>query len=343
MAINAIGNGIPFPRGEGIPSAVRDSMVLWYDLKRQGATNESMAANPKLKDLSGNGHDTTCYNFAWSGMSGIGGFPFSFNDSFLGDNEIIINSRTENNISFVSSSINSWQIGIDKSKYNNISYQLYLKGDKNGRYTITLADENYKYVYNQEISKGFNTIKPFPDEYFNKSSYIYLETPTNAVISCRIEPLYPNALVSDGVDDYAYVEGLPLLTDYTVIAKRNYIEINKDTCLASKSTSAGVGAFIFEEKHSTNLPTVYSFGKATAIQINENKNEIVYMTPISYNGLSINKGGGVDTNTLYLGTLRNDTRKFNGALYSFILFNHTLTTKEINWVKENLIEGDIEL
>ena len=51
--------------------SIRDAMILWYDLKKQGATNESMASNHTLRDLSGNGHDATCYNFAWTEESGI--------------------------------------------------------------------------------------------------------------------------------------------------------------------------------------------------------------------------------------------------------------------------------
>ena len=58
-------------KGGGMEAAIRRSMVLWYDIARQGCTNESMAANPVLKDLSGNGHDATCYNFAWTEESGI--------------------------------------------------------------------------------------------------------------------------------------------------------------------------------------------------------------------------------------------------------------------------------
>ena len=38
-----------------------------------GHTNEDMAEYPVLTDLTGNGHDISCNNFAWSGMSGIGG------------------------------------------------------------------------------------------------------------------------------------------------------------------------------------------------------------------------------------------------------------------------------
>lgn len=51
--------------------SIMDSIILWYDIKRQGATNENMAENPILRDLSGNGYDATCYNFAWTEESGI--------------------------------------------------------------------------------------------------------------------------------------------------------------------------------------------------------------------------------------------------------------------------------
>lgn len=39
-----------------------------------GLTNEQMAENPVWKDLTGNGHDLQMKNFAWGGMSGIGGY-----------------------------------------------------------------------------------------------------------------------------------------------------------------------------------------------------------------------------------------------------------------------------
>lgn len=39
-----------------------------------GLTNEQMAENPVWKDLTGNGHDLQMKNFAWGGMSGVGGY-----------------------------------------------------------------------------------------------------------------------------------------------------------------------------------------------------------------------------------------------------------------------------
>lgn len=57
------GNNDGFP---SIPGIVARYSAL-------GLTNEQMAANPVWKDLTGNGHDLQMKNFAWGGMSGVGG------------------------------------------------------------------------------------------------------------------------------------------------------------------------------------------------------------------------------------------------------------------------------
>ena len=43
-----------------------------------GLTNEQMAENPIWKDLTGNGHDLQMKNFAWKGMSGVGGYTENY-------------------------------------------------------------------------------------------------------------------------------------------------------------------------------------------------------------------------------------------------------------------------
>lgn len=60
---------------DGFPSV--PGMIARYSAL--GLTNEQMAENPVWKDLMGNGHDLQMKNFAWSGMSGVGGYVQNFN------------------------------------------------------------------------------------------------------------------------------------------------------------------------------------------------------------------------------------------------------------------------
>lgn len=76
--MNLIGNinAIPFRRfrgGGGVaPFPSIPGMIARYSAL--GLTNEQMTENPVWKDLTGNGHDLQMKNFAWKGMSGIGGY-----------------------------------------------------------------------------------------------------------------------------------------------------------------------------------------------------------------------------------------------------------------------------
>lgn len=51
---------------------LKSHMIGWYDVKRQGCTNESLTANPVLEDLSGNNHPLELRNFVFGGLSGMG-------------------------------------------------------------------------------------------------------------------------------------------------------------------------------------------------------------------------------------------------------------------------------
>lgn len=152
---------------------------------------------------------------------------------------------------------------------------------------------------------------------------------------------YEGALVFDGVDDYGICTGLPIMTDYTVICRREII--NKDYySIASKSTVFGKGAFIFELiQGRTNH--CYSF--AADNQINLYNSEISWQTKNSYNGSTITVGNGEDTDTLTLGIIRvgDESRRFlKGAIYYFALYNKSLTPEEVEEEKvklENYWEG----
>lgn len=133
---------------------------------------------------------------------------------------------------------------------------------------------------------------------------------------------------------------MPILTDYTVIAKRERLDadLNKRGAIASKMKDDGSsdGAFLFEFiAPNTDIRQVISFGLYSSIQMVDT--DISYMTKNSYNGTSISSGQNQDNNHLTLFSTRESSGCAQAALYSFILFDRTLTDEEIEWVKKNLL------
>lgn len=153
---------------------------------------------------------------------------------------------------------------------------------------------------------------------------------------------YEGGLVFDGVDDYGICVGLPIMTDYTVICRREII--NKETgSVASKRTSSSQwnGAFIFERNSQLT-----SFGQNNYRTIQQNN--VSYMTTTSYNGDTISRGALQDTEYLILGAdgFNIDLNRAHGfgnlAIYYFALYDKSLTPEEIEEEKvklENYWEG----
>lgn len=60
-----------------LPDWFKEHIVCWYDPKRQGATNESLAENPVLVDLSGKGRDMTLVGFQGQFLATDGSLYFN--------------------------------------------------------------------------------------------------------------------------------------------------------------------------------------------------------------------------------------------------------------------------
>ena len=128
------------------------------------------------------------------------------------------------------------------------------------------------------------------------------------------------ALYLDGINDFGKVTGLPVLKDYTVVADRKILGNNGGGTL-SKSYSAGNGAFIFETG-SVN----YSFGTGTSGSGIQSKRMLSYLSKYIYNGNPVQAGASVDSDTMWIGTVRDgDTRFSNLALWSLMLFPYSLS------------------
>lgn len=322
--------------------SIRDAMILWYDLEKQGATNEGMAADPRIIDHSGNGHHATCYNFAWSGMSGIGGYDAKlFTESIEGNAGYvqlidsytihiskITNSNTTKNGSYwdigklafrVILNVSGLQEGQDLfiCQYNNDWYgrvQLFEgRNDVTLDFTGTDVNGNLKYWY----------------------ATFYTTTPGDFDVTIKLEPLYPNALVFDGVDDKCnsisfqmdnfavfvdldfisneqnYSTGVYKLNNFNIYYRKNnvlniFLNNNNNTNILQRNDILHLnsqGLVVFKDGTTYNIPTENYEG--------HNK------TPISLNG----------ANGSYIQL----------AFRRMLLFNRVLTLEEIEWVRTNLI------
>ena len=322
-----------------ISQAIMDSLVCWYDPGKQQCTNESMAANPVLADLSGNGHDIECFNFGWAGMSGIGCYTnFNVDKSranieILGEQHWLINSINQDN------TVNRECILSRKEDFTTFfcgkTIQVKLTGN--------VLSESYFRINNSRtyLKEGVNeiTIPAIDSEDFINGTYLIFTFPLETVnVEVEILPLYPNALVSDGVDDYCYTDGLPILTDYTVIANRKWLQTegSNNDCFAAKGNN--LASFLIERYGNNGSQECYSFGQYNGVSFVQE--DIIYQTKESYNGYPLKVGTATDVdNLVILGRTSAPLGCIQAALYSFLLFDRTLTTAEIEWVKKNMIES----
>lgn len=271
-------------------------------------------------------------------------FTYSFSSGF-GKYEIDFNSWTKNvnaaNFTNSDSIIHLTEILVADSKFLQTSvdatissYQVKVEGitdDIKLRYVSYAEDGTETYTY---LKNGINNL---PISYKKYTGFAASVVGTCNITIIQLPSAYEGALVFDGVDDYGICTGLPIMTDYTVICRREII--NKDYySVASKSTVFGKGAFIFEIiQGRTNH--CYSF--AADNQISLHNSEISWQTKNSYNGSTITVGNADDTDTLTLGIIRveDESRRFlKGAIYYFALYDKSLTPEEIETEKERLNE-----
>ena len=273
-------------------------------------------------------------NFAYALNSGFGKYAVNWNGF----------AKTTANANFTNtdSSIHITEILVADSKFLQTSvdatissYQVKVEGitdDIKLRYVSYAEDGTGTYTY---LKNGINNL---PISYKKFTGFAASVVGSCNITITQLPTAYEGALVFDGVDDYGICNNLPILTDYTVVCKREII--NKETgSVASKRTSSSQwdGAFIFERNNQLT-----SFGQNNYRTIQQNN--VSYMTTTSYNGDTISRGSLQDTEYLILGAdvFNIDLNRAHGfsncAIYYFALYNKSLTPEEIETEKERLNE-----
>ena len=301
------------------------------DIEKQGITNENHAEfGDKLIDFSGNGRDIQLNNIAWKGDSGIGKYEVDFLDSSIWNSS---------NSTITSSKIDC------KNAISHIMLLYYSVGSKeypdipSFKVIKTGADIDYSYIdetgspKSVRIVDGVNVLPASHNTLYSGSGrFCGFGNPGmgNSVTITQI-PSHAGGLCLDGVNDFGKVTGLPIYKDYTVIADyiRTFAKENvQDAPILSKSKEGGDGAFIFNYvDYSTSKTLAYSFANINNVSyINDFERNIYYQSKYTNNGNSINAGTGVDTNSMWLGTYRDNVQNyFNGAIYSLMTFPYSMS------------------
>jgi hypothetical protein len=319
-----------------------------------GLTNEQMAANPVWVDKTGNGHDLQMKNFAWGGMSGVGGYNQNFNQWGYGNLSTATQTHTSYKIELsVPSTLktaniysNANSIGKEGDVYD---FTLNIVGLKDGallRITKGVASGVIERIEKDGIYKIYQPIEAGWDQ---PRIYIFISNPNLVDLNITIEqlPLYPGALVFDGVDDWAGCDNLPLLPKekgYSIIALRNWITRYDATRykrpLISNLDTNDEGAFLIEYRKDENVNDVTgSYNSFTDVYIDDN-NPITWQTSSSYNGQIIKKGTSKSTNKLcicktYFGQLSNYA---NAAIWEIVILDHDATEEELTKIKDYFVK-----
>lgn len=347
---------------DGVYTFKNNNLYFGFGVNVIGECNIAITQLPTsiLKDFSGNKHDAYLYGFKGKLNSGVGIYAQDFKNwnygSTVNNN---ISTKSYNKFHIVKKKADNWfgfTIGIPKNNYYNQTYKLKFSINKkidDIKFDVASTDGNMitTNAYSVYINDGSIIDVPIiSEEIFNnkEETYIYYDFRTNKDIEIDVELIanYPNQLCYDG-KSYAVAYGLPILTDYTVIADRTWFAEKVDNGVFMSKALEQNGAFILEYKQGDKWNT-YSYYSATNINIDKD-NSIVYQTKNKYNEQTIYPGDKQDTDTLFIGTIRkDDLRSFIGCHSDILLFNRTLTEYEISWVKNNVMcskqqEPDIDL
>lgn len=312
-----------------------------------GLTNDQMATNPVWVDKTGNGHDLQLKNIAWSGMSGVGGY--------VGDFSKWVNNRDTTEIGITKSNSKVIiDVKVSQGSGKNIVFisksNLGISNNVTIKITSTYPEGVMKFAnsasnkYLKLPSNGIITLQDNP-EYTSNEMHLHLASADLGQITIEQLPLYPGALVFDGVDDYGVCENFPILTKekgYTVVALRQWITRGERALglVSNVKNWLNNGAFLLEYRNiqADHLNKPISFGAIGSEM--DLPHILTYQTSKSYNGVSITTGNFEGTDVLHVGKLAptNVGTCINAAIWELVFLDHDATEEELTKIKDYFVK-----
>lgn len=333
---------------------------LYCNVKKQGITNDNHAEfNDQLIDFVG-GRNIQLNNISWEGESGINSYPVVFganktwnviraNDGIdwrytLLANKITIYKIETSNKSLIysyvhtasgsnSMTVPAFKIKVDGLKAEESIIYDYISSDNTARSSRIIIRDNG--LYDLPVSVPIQVTEITPASVLIGFTIALNDNVSKEGLTIEVLPTIKNALLLDGISDFGKATGLPILKDYTICALRKWLYGDSVTStetgsIVSKSKVGNDGAFILEQTFNRNpsRSSTFSFGTINSLMSNDKLNEesFTYQTKYSYNGEAIVSGSGVDSDSMWLGTIRDGDSRFSKfALWSLMRFPYSLS------------------
>lgn len=303
-------------------------------------TNEILKANPYLQDFSGNNRPLKLNNFLFAAMSGVGGYDISSTNILpdranvtVTDNRIIHITKklstTDNMVNIVPSNSNPTH----KFKVTGLSdgRQVSLVNRNGGFYTFDNGEHEVTLTYPEGTTSLYNAIGVTGDI-------------GDMDVTIEFLPKYPNALVTDGVDDYGQVQNLQQgvkVLFYTC----NPFSLNKIFYDQRKSTSATEAFFSIYNSNSKIAYNDRNTGGVTYIDGTINNLLLPSNLLNVKHTITIVNDGATESNTIspiYFSKNQRDSYFANLAFYNSIGFDSVPTKETDGFTEQDLIDYVLE-
>lgn len=201
-------------------------------------TNEILKSNPYLQDFSGNNRPLKLNNFLFAAMSGVGGYDIASTNILpdranvtVTDNRIIHITKklstTDSMVNIVPANSNPTH----KFKITGLSdgRQVSLENRNGGFYTFDNGEHEVTLTYPEGTTSLYNAIG-------------VTGSAGDMDVTIEFIPRYPNALVTDGVDDYGQIQNLQHGVKVLFVTINPFVD----------------GKFIYDQRLNTTEPWLFA-------------------------------------------------------------------------------------
>lgn len=336
--------------GDNVNDVDCNIVVEEIPTKQSVPTNEILKANPYLQDFSGNNRPLKLNNFLFAAMSGVGGYDIASTNILpdranvtVTDNRIIHITKklstTDNMVNIVPANSNPTH----KFKVTGLSdgRQVSLVNRNGGFYTFDNGEHEVTLTYPEGTTSLYNAIGVTGDI-------------GDMDVTIEFLPKYPNALVTDGVDDYGVVENFKSLQNYMMFFQCAIIRPTalKGMFSTTSIASSNRGWMLLQGRSANSVKfgnyvyTDFKFTPSVEDKISyvlSANNELMTCYVGEEKATLAGTYGQTGTNmSLFLSDSNNKTRFGSMAFYKSILFDSVPTKETDGFTEQELIDYVLE-